>query len=172
MAQAARATQERSSGARARAHGDRVLVRDPQLARSVTIPKLVVVPRHRRRARVALVAVVVLFGLLIGAAAFQVQVARRQGQIDHLDSRLRRERLQYDLLRRKKAELRSPGLLAAYADQFKMEPADKTRFINLRPAEIATMQQMAVPASLAGGSQRVGDLDTYSAVKAVAGAMP
>jgi type II secretory pathway pseudopilin PulG len=148
------------------------LVRDPQLARSATIPKLTVVPRHRRRTRAALVVVMLLFGLLISAAAFQLQVARRQVQIDHLDSRLRQERLQYDLLRRQRAELRSPGLLAAYGAQFKMEPADTTRFIALRPAEIATMQQMAVPPSLAGGTQHAGALDTYAAVKAVAGAMP
>jgi hypothetical protein len=63
-------------------------------------------------------------------------------------------------------------LLAAYGAQFKMEPADTTRFISLRPAEIATMQQMAVPASLTAGAERAGVLDTYAAVKAVAGAMP
>lgn len=180
MAQAARATpDERDDSVRARVHGaasarsqGRVLVRDPELARNAPKPELRVVPRHRRRAGIALAGLLVMFGLMLGAAAFQMQVARRQVQLDRIDRQLRTAKSQYDLLRRQRAELRSPGVLVAYADQLKMEPATKTRFISLRPAEIATMQQMAVPSDGTDATGLDAELATYTAVKAQAGGAP
>jgi len=110
MAMAARS--ERATTVRSRVHGGgaaqaRVMVkRTAAVAHVAPRPQLVVVPRRRRTARLVAAGCTVVFGLMLGAAAFQTQLARRQLNLDTMDRDIRAAHEQYDVLRRERAELR------------------------------------------------------------------
>ena len=177
MAMAARS--ERAMTVRSRVHGGgaadaRVMVkRTASVAHITPRPQLVVVPRRRRTARLIAAGSTVLFGLMLGAAAFQTQLARRQLELDTMDRSIRAAHEQYDVLRRERAELRSPGRLATEATALGMVPASQTEFVTLDPDVVATVQR-------SGTSGQDGDDDTtvddefeqYADVKAQAGGAP
>jgi len=135
-------------------------------------PRLSVVPRRRRAARVITVAVAVIASLMIGSAAFQTQLARRQVDLDRIDRDLRVASEQYRVLRGQRAELRAPARLAASAEALGMGPATSTQFMAI-PADVvaAVQESMGVvdPRDAAGAN---GVLDRFTEVKAVAGGAP
>lgn len=104
-------------------------------------PALFVVPRRRRTARVITLVAFVLSSLMLGAAAFQTQLARQQLAIDKVDRGTRLATEQYNTLRRERSELRSPGRLAEAATALQMVPAESTTFMVLSPEVIAEIQR-------------------------------
>lgn len=133
-------------------------------------PTLTVVPR--RRAARSIIGVWVLAVLLMGgAAAFQTQLARRQVTLDILDSQIRAAHDTYDVLRRERAELRSPGRLVEQAALLGMRPADRTEFISIAPEVIAEVQRSGVPGG-SGPGGLVEEFADFAAVKSQAGRAP
>lgn len=162
---------------RTRAHGGsaataRALVKTTSPLSASQAAALTVVPRRRRTARLIAVASVVLFGLMMGAAAFQTQLARRQLELDTLDRRIRAASEQYDLLRRERAELRSPGRLAAEATNLGMVPASQTEFVMLDPDLVAVVQRTGVPEGDGTGPTIEEEFAEYADTKAQAGGAP
>ncbi|MEI8240951.1 MAG: hypothetical protein WCI22_16170, partial [Actinomycetota bacterium] len=139
------------------------------VAHLTTKPKLTLVPRRRRTARLVAAGSAVVFGLMIGAAAFQTQVARRQVRLDTMDGQIRDARTQYDVLRRTRAELRSPGRLAMEATSLGMEPATQTQFITLDPKVLAEVQRTGLRPEHTKALTIDDEFATYAHVKAQAG---
>lgn len=109
-----------------RRHGveaPRALVRATHGVRVTGVPTLVVVPRRRRAVGLAVVLSSMIGASMLGAAAFQTQLARRQLELDRLDGEISAQRDQYDVLRRERAELRSPARLSEVASSTGMVPA-------------------------------------------------
>lgn len=176
MAMAARS--ERATTVRSRVHAGgaaeaRVMVkRTAAVAHVVPRPELVLVPRRRRAARLIAAGCVVVFGLMLGAAAFQTQLARRQLTLDTMDRKIRTAHEQYDVLRRERAELRSPGRLAAEATALGMEPASQTEFVTIDPDVVATVQRSGASGVDSGEPTIEEEFDLYAEVKAQAGGAP
>src|SRR4051812_31846649 len=105
--------------------------------------QLAVVPRRRRTARLITVAAFVASMLMLGAAAFQTQLARRQVDIDRVDRQIRIVKADFNNLRAQRAELRSPARLAASGSVLGMGMATKTDFITIDPEVVAAVQQSA-----------------------------
>lgn len=160
------ASTERVTPVRSRVHGgayERAISKKPSL---------VVVAPQRRTARWIVAGCVVVFGLMLGAAAFQTQIARRQLTIDTLDRRIRAAHQQYDVLRRERAELRSPGRLAAQAAALGMVPATQTEFQTLDPAVVAVVQRSGAPSDHVVKATIEEEFAAYAHVKAQAGIAP
>ena len=177
MAMAARS--ERATTVRSRVHGGgaadaRAMVkRTASVAHITPRPQLVVVPRRRRTARLIAAGSAVLFGLMLGAAAFQTQLARRQLELDTMDRSIRAAHEQYDVLRRERAELRSPGRLATEATALGMVPASQTEFVSLDPDVVATVQRSGTTDEDGDDETTVDDeFEQYADVKAQAGGAP
>ena len=173
MAMAARS--ERAATVRTRTHGDvavaeRALVKTTEpLPAGSTKALLTVVPRRRRTARLIAVVSVVLFGLMMAAAAFQTQLADRQVELDTLDRRIRTAQAAYDDLRRERAELRSPGRLAKEAEALGMVPARQTQFVSLDPDVLAAVQRAGAPEGNGEGPTIEEEFAEYAETKAQAG---
>lgn len=134
--------------------------------------RLVDIRPRRRTARVVVVMAVTLFGLMIAALAFQTQIARTQLRLDTLDREIRQAHEQYDVLRRERAELRSPGRLAQAAMTLDMVPATQTQFMTLDADVVATVQRTGVLPDHAGISDVEQQFRDYASVKAQAGGKP
>jgi hypothetical protein len=134
-------------------------------------PRLSLVPRRKRNARLIAAASVVVFGLMMGAAAFQTQIARRQLTLDSLDRDIRSGRERYEVLRRERAELRSPGRLSVEAAALGMEPASQTVFVQLGADEVATVQRTGA-ASVDPAAAAEEQFQEYADVKAQTQAEP
>ncbi|MDP9463335.1 MAG: hypothetical protein M3P52_01820 [Actinomycetota bacterium] len=132
-------------------------------------PQLSVVPRRRRAARFVAVAAFFASSVMLGAAAFQTQLARRQVEIDRVDRQIRTARGDFNELRRQRAELRSPERLATTGSALGMRAATKTEFVEIAPEVIAAVQQSA------GGVFDVGSeaidpvFEEFKVVKSIAG---
>ncbi len=173
MAMAAR--NERVTTVRSRVHGGgmteaRVMVkRTAAVAHLAPRPELVVVPRQRRTARLIAAGCAVVFGLMLGAAAFQTQLASRQLTLDTQDRDIRTAHEAYDVLRRERAELRSPGRLAAEAVKLGMVPATQTQFVQLDADVVAVVQRSGADASGDSATSIDEEFQQYADVKAEAG---
>jgi cell division protein FtsL len=135
-------------------------------------PRLVEVAPRRRTAGVIGAMVVALFALMIGALAFQTQVARTQLRLDTLDREIRQAHERYDVLRRERAELRSPGRLAQAAMALDMVPATQTEFVRIDADVVATVQRSGVGSQQSGLTDVEQEFRDYAAVKAQAGGKP
>jgi len=172
MALAAR--NERAAAVRARIHGGgaaeaRAMVkRTAPLAEPLPRNRLAVVPRRKRTARLIAAGSVVVFGLMLGAAAFQTQIARRQLTLDTLDRDIRSGRDQYEILRRERAELRSPGRLSVQAAALGMEPATQTQFVTVEADEVAIMQRTGAAEARYTATPIEQEFQQYADVKAQA----
>jgi hypothetical protein len=131
----------------------------------------VVVPRRRRAAHGIVVTAVIALALMAGAAAFQTQLARRQVTLDILDRQIRAAHDTYDVLRRERAELRSPGRLVEQATLLGMTPAATTEFISLDPEVVAAVQRAGAPGG-SGPDGLVEEFADFAAVKSEAGRVP
>ena len=165
---------ERLATARTRVHSDGGVMARPMIRSTVGIvsasrPQLTVVPRRRRTARLVAVAAFFASCLMLGAAAFQTQLARRQVQLDQVDRQIRLARNDFNALRSQRAELRSPARLAASGAALGMSSAMKTEFINIAPEVIAEVQQSAGGVFDPGGDAQDPVFEEFKIVKSVAG---
>jgi hypothetical protein len=179
MALAVRAERQeratRATAVRSRVHGEqaRTMVKTTAtITHVVPRPQLVVVAPRRRAARLVAAGCAVVFGLMIGAAAFQTQLARRQLTLDTFDRKIRAAHEQYDVLRRERAELRSPGRLATEARALGMVPATQTDFITLDADVIAAVQRSGAPNDHQQEVTIEQEFAAYARVKAQAGSAP
>jgi hypothetical protein len=135
-------------------------------------PQLALVPRRRRTARLITIVCTPVFTLMLGAAAFQTQLASRQLRLDAVDRDIRTAYETYDTMRRERAELRSPGRLAVEAAAIGMVPAKQTQFVALDPDVIATVQRTGVLIDHADASGIGEEFQQYADVKAQSGSAP
>ncbi|MBI4883270.1 MAG: hypothetical protein HY826_04365 [Actinobacteria bacterium] len=135
-------------------------------------PQLALVPRRRRTARLIAAVCAPVFALMLGAAAFQTQLASRQLRLDTVDRQIRAAYDQYDLMRRERAELRSPGRLATEAAALGMVPAEQTQFLALDPDIIATVQRSGAADDQAAPTGLGEEFDQYADVKAQSSGAP
>jgi hypothetical protein len=167
---------DRSTTARTRVHhnhGTNKLVKSTAGVKvAVERPDLVVVAPRNKAARFVVAGCVVVFGMMLGAAAFQTQLARKQLTIDSLDRRIRASHDQYDVLRRERAELRSPGRLMAQAAALDMVPAAQTQFVSLDPDVVATVQRSGAAVQQQHATTPDQEFQDYATVKAQAGSAP
>ena len=70
---------------------------------------------------------------MLGAAAFQTQLASRQVELDHVDRQIRAARNDFNDLRSQRAELRSPDRLATSGSSLGMRSAAQTEFMSISP---------------------------------------
>jgi cell division protein FtsL len=104
-------------------------------------PTLLLVPRRRRATHVAVV-ISVLVGLaMLGAAAFQTQLAQRQLMLDQLDDRIQQSHARYESLRLERSQLRSPERLAGIAAANGMQASTDTDFRAVSPEVEMAVQQ-------------------------------
>jgi len=153
-------------------HGAKKLVKSTAGVTIADRPELVVVAPRSRAARLVVAGCVVVFGMMLGAAAFQTQLARKQLTIDGLDRRIRASHDQYDVLRRERAELRSPGRLMAEAAALGMVPATQTQFVSLDPDVVGTVQRSVGAVRQQGSTTPDQEFQDYATVKAQAGSAP
>jgi len=110
---------------------------------------------------------VVVFTLMLAAAAFQTQLARRQLQLDQLNKDMDVATQHYDALRRERAELRSPGRLHAEAQKRGMVSSDSTGMVIL-PAEVLAEAELWMGQTNDGVGQPVPDsLEQFELIKGV-----
>lgn len=104
-------------------------------------PTLTVVHRRSRAARTVSVSAALIVVLMLGATAVQSYVAQGQVELDRLDQQIRQTAEQYEVLRRERAELRSPGRLHDVAAELGMEPAASSEFMTIAPDVLVAVRQ-------------------------------
>lgn len=168
------ARSSRATAVRSRVHGRdgaRVMVKRTAPVAHLK-PQLTLVPRRRRTARMIALVCTPVFALMLGAAAFQTQLASRQLELDAVDREIRAAYDSYDTMRRERAELRSPGRLAVEATALGMVPATETRFVSLDPSVIAMIQRSGVAVDPADDDEIGEEFQQYAEVKAQSGGEP
>lgn len=149
---------------------------DPLLRADRRGTTLSVVPRQqpRRRGAVRLLGVLcaALVLVMMGAAAFQTQLARRQVELDRLDSDISAARETYEELRRERAELRSPSHLSDVAAERGMVTATEAGFMVLDPEVLAEVQRSAGMIVGAGEVDQEDPLQQFRDVKSVTDGAP
>jgi hypothetical protein len=131
--------------------------------------QLTVVPRRRRTARLVTVAAFFVSCLMLGAAAFQTQLARRQVELDRVDRQIRAARNDFNDLREQRAELRSPERLATSGAALGMRAASKTEFVAIDPSVVAEVQQSAGGVFDPGNGATDPLFEEFKIVKSIAG---
>lgn len=164
--------QRRTVGVQTRRHataaGPRPLVKATAGIEAAPRPNLMLVPRHRRAARIAVVACTVVVLAMLGAAAFQTLLAQRQLEIDKLTQGIDDARGDYEMLRRERAELRSPARLAQLAEEMGMVPATQSQFMTIAADVVATVQQSVGHVGDGDGDGDDDPLAQFRVVKSVA----
>lgn len=134
-------------------------------------PQLAVVPRRRRAVGIVVMSCVTLFTLCLGAVAFQTRLAQNQLTLDRTERDVVLAKERYDILRRQRAELRSPTRLSLEATRLGMTPAENGEFMVI-PADVVA----AVAASSSGlpneVSTKESNFDQFGQVKEVTGDTP
>ncbi len=105
-------------------------------------PRLVVVPRRRRTARLAALGLAIVFLLMLGVVAFQTELAQNQLDLDRTVQQLDLERARTRELRRDNAALRSPDRIAAAAAAIGMV-ATSTRDFLVIPQEVVDLVNLS-----------------------------
>jgi hypothetical protein len=165
---------ERHGSVRDRVHSDGGVMARPMIRSTVGVataprPQLTVVPRRRRAARLVAVAAFFASSLMLGAAAFQTQLARRQVELDLVDRQIRAARINFNDLRSQRAELRSPARLAASGSALGMTSATQTEFVEIAPEVIAEVQQSAGGVFDPGAEAQDPVFEQFKVVKSIAG---
>jgi hypothetical protein len=166
---ALRSIEERAQRVAVGRGGARPMVRSTVGIEVSLAPKLVVVPRRRRTARLIAVAFAMIFALMFVAAAFQTQLARRQLTLDKMDRSIRDANEQYTRLRQQRAELRAPERLSTEAAKLGMVAGHDTTFMQIAPDVVAIVQQSTGGVFDPNLQGSTGVLDQFMQVKAVAG---
>ncbi|TVR25306.1 MAG: hypothetical protein EA389_09045 [Ilumatobacter sp.] len=155
-----------------RVDGRRVEGRRPGRA-SVGAPKLTVVPARRRAAGFVATLSFLIVGLMLGAAVLHTMLAERQMHIDRLERSVAAAEDRFDVLRRQRAELRSPTRLATEARNLGMVPASVTEFVDVDPHTIAmAIAATGQPSTDGVRIQRAEPLDQFVLVKRVTNEAP
>lgn len=149
----------------------RAMIRSTIGVEPLPTPLKVVTPLRRRTARLVAVGFAVIFVLMLGAAAFQTQLAKRQVKLDQVDTAIRQQTDQYNRLRGERAELRAPDRLATEAGKLGMQPTASAAFVSISPEIIAEVQRSSGGVFDKNGAQ-VSSLDSFIQVKAIAGSNP
>lgn len=102
-------------------------------------PDLRVVPARRRVAWAAMVLMIVLTGLMLGAAYLHTLISERQLEIDRLDSAFRVAQEDFDVLRAERSVLRSPTRLADEAAGLGMTSGSESEFVPVDPMLLAVI---------------------------------
>jgi hypothetical protein len=165
---------ERQLNVRERVHADGGVMARPMIRSTVGIKpaeraQLIVVPRRRRTARLVTVAAFFVSCLMLGAAAFQTQLARRQVELDRINSQIRTARNDFNDLREQRAELRSPQRLATSGASLGMRAAMKTEFIDIDPEVVAEVQESAGGVFDPGTEASDPVFEQFKIVKSIAG---
>lgn len=166
---------ERQANTRTRVHSDGGVMARPMIRSTIGVavapprPQLSVVPRRRRAARLVALAAFFVSSLMLGAAAFQTQLARRQVDIDSVDGQIRAARKDFNDLRSQRAELRSPERLATSGSSLGMKAAKKTEFVDIAPEVIAEVQQSSGGVFDVGAEAVDPVFEEFKIVKSIAG---
>lgn len=134
--------------------------------------RLAVVPRRGRAVGIVATCCVLLFGLLLGAVAFQTKIAQNQLALDKTEREVRDARARYDVLRRQRAELRSPGRLSVEATRLGMAPAENGSFMTISPAVVASVMAAASGLPNDVSNNQESSFDQFGQVKSVSGVVP
>jgi hypothetical protein len=134
-------------------------------------PELRIVARRRRALGLAVAGFVLLFGLMLGATALQTRLAQNQLQLDRLERDLAAAKETYDVLRRQRAELRSPERLMIEAGALGMVRGETADFVSV-PPDIAAQVAVSTSGLPEEGRGAPDPLDEFRDVKAVAGGAP
>ena len=174
---ASRPTSHRAPAVQTRRHGGRVAGPRPMVRATIGIqatsrPSLALVPRRRRAASIAVVMSTLVVLSMLGAAAFQTQLAKRQLQLDQLDSNMSSSREQYEVLRRQRSELRSPARLNEIATTTGMKAADDTGFTVISSEVYALVQQSTGQLEQHTPTYAESLLDGYRVVKGLSEEAP
>jgi cell division protein FtsL len=127
-------------GARSEAVARRT--RPEPLRAPARVPRLIVVPRRRRTARLAAAAFTIVFLLMLGVVAFQTQLAQNQLELDRTEQKLDLERSRTRDLRRESAVLRAPERIAAEAQKLGLVPTSSRDFLVI-PADVFALVDVA-----------------------------
>jgi hypothetical protein len=135
--------------------------------------RLSVVPRRRRAAGFAAALSLLLAGLMLGSAVLHTSLAERQLEIDRLERAVSAAQERFDVLRRTRAELRSPTRLSTEATRIGMHPADTSQFVPVDGLTVALA--IAATGEVLDDSQVIEGLqplDQFRLVKAVSSESP
>lgn len=107
---------------------------------------------------------------MLGAAILHTQLAERQLKIDGIEERLAEEHARFEVLRGRRAELRSPGHLAEEAASLGLQPAPNSEFVPIDRWDLAKVIA-SIGAMPESRTTTFDDepLDQYRAVKDVGG---
>lgn len=176
MALAVRSERAAAPRARQRAASSTPATRTPLVRNEVRAgssrPALVVAPRRRRAARAVSATAVVIVVLMFGGVAMQLRMAQRQVTLDVLDRRIREAHQTYDVLRRERAELRSPGRLVEQATLLGMSPPTETEYVALEPEVVAAVQRSGSHVDGDSNDSIGEEFADYALVKSRAGGAP
>lgn len=139
--------------------------------------QLAMVPPRRRVAGFAVTLTVLVSVVMMGAATLHTQIAARQLEIDRLERSVRSAQEEFDLLRARRAELRSPNRLATFAADLGMVPGQESQFVPVDPmvlaVTIARTGEMPIDdAIVVGSTARLEPLDQFRLVKSVSSEAP
>lgn len=141
--------------------------------RASSASRLQVVPRRRRAAGFVVTLSVLIVGLMLGAAVLHTQLAERQLHIDRLERSVGEAEDRFDVLRRQRAELRSPNRLATEARRLGMVPASVTEFLEVDGRSIAVaVAATGQPSTDGVRIQGPEPLDQFVLVKRVSNEAP
>lgn len=136
-------------------------------------PQLAVVPRRRRAAGFAVTLSFLVAAVMLGSALLHTRLAERQLQIDRLERAVAQAQDEFDVLRRQRAELRSPTRLATEAGRLGMRTAVVSEFVEV---DGATLARAIAATGRSRTTERIADqldpLDQIRLVKAVTNEAP
>ena len=145
----------------------------PRRSQPATAPQLSLVPRRRRAAGFAVALSILLAGLMLGSAVLHTSLAERQFEIDRLEQSVADAQERFDVLRRARAELRSPTRLSSEATRIGMHPAATSQFVPVDGLTVAIA--IAATGEVLDDREAVESLqplDQFRLVKAVSGESP
>jgi hypothetical protein len=121
--------------------------------------------RRRRMGALAITGSILLFGFMIGLAAFQAQLARNQIQVDSVERDLKDAELAFERNRAELARLESPQRIITEATKLGMQhPKGRTRFLTPSAAVVTEVLISAGGGpsdAVAGDSQTRPDWSAY-----------
>ena len=145
-------------------------LRPAGLPGSTTRPDLHVVPARRRIAWVAMLLMMTVTTLMLGATYLHTMISERQLEIDRLDQSFRAAQTDFDVLRAERSVLRSPTRLAEEAGALGMVAGAESQFVPIDPMLMAVLvaQTGQMPTSdqiAAGNFVHLEPLDQFRLVK-------
>jgi cell division protein FtsL len=141
--------------------------RRPVSTATASRPDLRIVPRRRAAVNAALLLLVVVVALMLAAVVLHTRLTERQLQIDRLEQDVTEARERFDVLRRQRAELRSPTRLAMEGTERGMVVAPNGDFITVDGRTLAEVIAAAGTIDdLTSAVDQTDPLDQFRRVKA------